>query len=103
MLCYPELWLAALESGNRVRRLALVTCFAAVLATLNALSYDYGLKAMRHRREYMNAALSGLMMFPRTPERLLLLLHDDAELVRNRAQRLMDIGIIVPTENRESR
>jgi hypothetical protein len=86
------------HKGSAFRQLVMVASFLAVLGFFYVLSFDYAVKAMKQRSEYMSAALSGLMVFPRTPEKFLLLLHDDADLVRHHAQTLMDIGLIIPTQ-----
>jgi hypothetical protein len=97
IVCWSK-WLDA--SRNKNGRLAP----GYIMATIAALaifafgtyrSYDYGIQGMAGRKKLYDACYGALKEFPNTPEPYLLGLYPDANIIRQRAQTLQNLGIIL--------
>ncbi len=89
------------EKGKTFQyRLRICTIILLVAAGfIYAMTFPVSFAAMRQRKSALSACLVELKKFPQTDDRALLYLYPDIEIIRTRAQKLAELGIIIPKQS----
>jgi hypothetical protein len=97
-------WIAV--SRGKQNRLPPRTAIVAILLLAVSLfayakCFAYGILNLEGRKQHMSWCLSGLKAYPNTSNEVLLALYPRIDVIRQRAQTLSELGIIIPKQEKD--